>query len=167
MRLTMVLICFILSATLEVAGCQTARRGAEEPHQEELALGEKRLEDQEITFREQLAGSGKIDGVVPFSAKIFTSSDGIGVSVRVERYGTPSQARTALVKQVRQADRVIEQEGDLDAQTSDARVRLVLSLHGNGASQEAFVVLWIEGNAVYSIESRSLKHALLFEARPG
>lgn len=120
---------------------------------------------QELEFKAVQFYSGRKANGATFSAGIYESSDGVGVSTTVETYSSAAQAKNEMKKRIRKAARVIERSSKVDKNDKLIGERVVISVTrgtGNGAYA---TVLWANQEDLHIIESTSLRHALEFERK--
>ena len=121
------------------------------------------LQVTDVTFQDMRGGSGFVDGNVPFSFHDYRSSDGVAVSIMLERRGSSARAKAAMRRRVRSAIQIVARGAKKNTRGGTIGERVVGIFRGEDASKAEPAVLWTEGPDFRYIESPSLKHALLFE----
>lgn len=119
--------------------------------------------EQAKEFQDVLSGKAETADGTPYSFHLYKSSDGVSVSTRFERRGSPVRAKKELLKNIRSAVEVLERGPKLDESGRQVGERAVLTTKQNGSAKRQTTVLWTDGSELYFIESPSLQYALEFE----
>src|SRR5215471_18024979 len=69
---------------------------------------------QDVTFKPVRFFDGKKSNGVRFAINLYESSDGVGVSQRVEIYASAAQARVELKRRIKRAIKIIERKTEID-----------------------------------------------------
>jgi hypothetical protein len=120
-------------------------------------------ETSEITFHpgDKAASGGLPDGT-RFSVQDYQSSDGVDVSVRIDRCPSAAIAKKNLLKFIRSAH--IEERGSkTDLNGTVVGERFVVQFPAKGKFKAQFGIVWVNKTEVYYVQSSSLPHAKQFE----
>lgn len=121
-------------------------------------------ETSEITFRAGQAASGTLPDGTRFSVQNYQSSDGVDVSVRIDRSPSHAMAKKNLLNFIRKA-RVLERGPKKDQSGSVVGQRLVVRFPAKGEFSSQFGVMWVNKAEVYYLQSASLRHVAEFEKK--
>jgi len=151
------------TAALWLFGDSSAR--VSKPKEEMVLTQEVIKQAQELEFNEVSNKKGSTEDGVPFSARLFESSDGLKVSVWRENHDSAVGANQALRSKVKRAVTIIKRQPKLDdkGQRIGERVSMIIALAVCGIGES--LVLWTSGSRLYYIESSSVKHGLEIEKR--
>jgi hypothetical protein len=138
------------------------------PAQDSLQLQTTPFRQQEseresLEFKSILSGKAETSDGSPYSFHLYKSSDGVSISTRFERRGSPARAKGAMRKIIKRAVKVLERESKMDSNGKQVGERAVLMLTSKDSDKVQAVVLWRDGSHLYYIESSSLQHTLEFE----
>lgn len=128
----------------------------------QVASQEKPLSD--IHFIPAAAIDGLTADGFEFSSEGFKSSDGVGVSVSRQYCRTPENAERALAQRVKNATTILQQNTLVDEGGKQIGRRVVASFDDH-ESKSGPAILWTKGNTFFTVESSSIKHALLMEEK--
>ena len=87
-------------------------------------------------------------------------------SLSEESYRSSSRAKKAFLNRIKGAIRVVRRGIKRDRDRKAIGDRAVIIESDGSKSGRSGCILWISGDDLILIESRSLRHALLFENRP-
>lgn len=118
----------------------------------------------EFEFRRLKAASGRTVDGAEFSTQVYTSSDGVTLSVRVDTFKSSGLARRQLMKLVRGA-KIIDRELKVDKSGKELQKQFITRFPSRRSDDASFGVLWTERAQLYSITASSLRHVLEFEKR--
>lgn len=96
-----------------------------------------------------------------FSSEIWESSDGVAVFLRRQYCRSPRNADRALRRRANSASSILETTLLKDKRGVKSGRRAVVSF--GDTSQQSQMILWTDGEMLYTVESPSFEHALLFE----
>lgn len=99
------------------------------------------------------------------SSQTFVATDGVVVSLSTEEHGTARRSGRALQEAMQKAHQVTERAPVLDPEGRTVGERVVASFRTDDAAGEHAAVLRSEGGTFDRLESPSLRHILLLEAR--
>lgn len=123
--------------------------------------GIKHPELKGVTFEAKSALDGLTKEHFRFSSEIWEASDGIPVFLRREYYDSPKNAEKALREAVKTAIAIFETPSVKNRNRKATGKRVVA--HFDKERPQHRVIYWIDGVMLYSVESPSFAHALLFE----
>jgi hypothetical protein len=146
-------------------GCNTPMISStrDKPQPQVVATHKQPSSDQVNQYQNVLSGRAETADGTPFSFNLYKSSDGVAISVRVERHSLPAGARNELLRNIRGAIEVLERGPKLDESRKQVGERALLTSKQEESDALQTTVLWTEGSQLHFIESPSLQHALEFE----
>jgi hypothetical protein len=111
---------------------------------------------------------GAVDGVTTdhfrFSSEIWESNDRVPVFLKRLYCGSPKNAERVLHQRAKKASRIVESKILRDKNGTRLGRRIVV-LFGGEVIQRPQMILWTHRGMLYSVESSSFQHALIFEKR--
>ena len=120
-------------------------------------------ETSEITFHlGDKAASGTLPNGTRFSVQDYESSDGVDVSVRIDRCRSRAKARKQLLNFIRNA-RIMERGPKKDQSGAVVGERLVMQFPAKGKFKAQSGIVWVNRTEIYYVQSSSLRHAKQFE----
>jgi hypothetical protein len=156
------LLCFG-GCFLSLIGCDSALSGG----LHHAGRSERNLRDsnggQKVEFKAVTFYSGRKANGADFSAGIYDSTDGVGVSSTVEVYYSAAGAKREMKRRIKTASRIIERGNKENQKGKLIGERVVLISAGNTRDIAYVTVLWVDREDLHVIESASLQHALDFE----
>lgn len=133
---------------------------------EEMVLKQEVIKQSDVLeFNEVSNKKGNTREGVPFSARLFQSSDGIDVSVWRENHNSAPRANKELRRKLKRAATIIERGPKLGQKGQRIGERVIVTFAPAGSQKEHSSVLWTNGSQLYYVESPSLKHALEVEKK--
>lgn len=161
-----IVICFFMATLLVGCNGRSTAHSAEDRRSSANANARAYLQEpdiQSLEFKDLQGGRGKTPDGISFSYHLYKSSDGVGVTTIVESHSSPASAQKALRNKLRTAIKIIERGPRIEDQAEEKGGRAVFSFAVPGSHKKQAAVIWTDGQQLYRIESRSLKHALAFE----
>jgi hypothetical protein len=125
---------------------------------------QQRQDTPEITFRAGKAASGTLPDRTRFSVQVYESSDGVDVSMRIDRCASEAIAKKKLLKFIKSA-RLIERGPKTDHQGTVVGQRFVVQFPAKGEYESQAGILWTDKAEIHYLQSSSLRHAKEFEKR--
>lgn len=121
----------------------------------------KNSELKDVRFEPKSAVDGLTKELFRFSSEIWEASDGVPIFLRREYCGSPKNAEKALLEAVKTAVGVFETRVLRNRNRETTGKRIVASFDKEPPQQR--VLFWTDGEMLYTVESSSFDHALLFE----
>lgn len=115
----------------------------------------------DVRFEQKSALDGLTEQHFRFSSEVWESSDGVAIFLRREYCGSPKNAEKALSQSVEDSAVIFETRVLVNKNHETTGKRIVASFDKDPPPQR--IILWTDGEMLYSVESSSFKHALLFE----
>lgn len=121
---------------------------------------EQTLPRREVRFEPKSALDGVTAEGFRFSSETWEGDDGVAVFLRRQHCLSPRNAERALRRRANGARKVFESKILRDNKGAKSGRRVVVSFSG---LQRPRMIMWTDRDMLYTVESSSFQHALLFE----
>lgn len=156
------LLCFVACFFSLFASDTSFSGGLDHSGRSELSLDDSDG-GQKVEFKAVNFYSGRKSNGADFSAGIYDSTDGVGVSSTVEVYYSAARAKREMKRRIKTATKIIERGNKENQNGKLIGERVVLISPGDTRDSAYVTVLWVDREDLHVIESPSLQHALEFE----